>query len=318
MSADDKFDLYSCRKLAGEFLFSNTMSIHDAAFDFLRYKNIDQMPWLFRPYAHSKNFMFDKVSNVTRPAISYAAQAFGDVLDTVAEQTWNSVSPANIRAIIQHPDRAKTYVRQKSQWIPLYWQAIDTNSVMGTTFNFKDIWVGKVVNIYTAQKYIWNHELTSEHSFLSPHKRVMDKSRQLALGYGDVLKDRVAEFVGWAVIGFMAFNIHSSVRMRTQAATDLWARRTGVNRLPIMPRAPLRFFAIKPLVRVAYNPWVLVGLLSFKCLMSMGQSITASIELERRSPGLAGILREQNRDISNASFYNDLRQKLKLRGGVSN
>lgn len=307
-----------CRRQTGGFLLDKTLFVHDSVYNFLKYKNIEQMRWFLRPPAYFRNFILDQPYKITRPAVYYIGAGFGKILDKTAIQTWESASPYNITYIFSHPDRAKLYAQQHWLRLQAYGTAIDRTSLIHTLFNLKAIWFQQIENNFVIHKSIWDNQLTSDHSCLYPHRIAMDKSSQLALGYYDVLTDRMAELIGWFGIGFIAFNLPKSVRMRTREATERWASRTMVNYLPLMPRAPLKFFAIKPVVKVLYNPRVLALLLGYKFLMNFGQNIAASIELEQNAPELAALLRQQNRSITSAGYYSDLLRAVQKRSATTN
>jgi hypothetical protein len=162
-----------------------------------------------------------------------------------------------------------------------------------------------------VQKYIWDNRLTSQYGILQPNRMIMDKSKQLAGGYFDVITDRFAEIAGWIGIGVLVFTLPKSVRTRTKVATQRWSSRLFVNYLPFMFRVPIRMFVIKPPVKVLYNPAVFAGLVLYKYLTGLGQKIEASIELQQNEPEIYRQLVSQDRDTYAASGVNDLIKSLK-------
>lgn len=294
------------RRTYGEQTLNNILLYHDKAYDWLKYKDIDNMFFLYRPKAYLDNFILDNFSKISRPAIYHIGTGLGVAMDKVVGKTLDSISPYNFMHIINNPARARLYFEERGIVYRRYYNAIDFSNIIRTGSNLASIWQENFTQSLSMQKYIWNEKLRSEYSVLQPKMLIMDKSSQLARAYFDVLTDRLAETMGWCIIGMAAFTLPKTVRTRTKLATQRWSSRLYVTYLPITFRFPINLFVIKPPVKLFYNPYVVAALLGYKYLSGLGQKIDASIQLEQREPEITRRTTANRRQISSASAYNDL------------
>lgn len=299
------------RRLYGDHALNNVLYGHDWAYKYLKHKDIENAYFFMRPKYRVENYILDQFSKLTRPAIYHIGSGIGTSMDKVVGCTYRSAHPANIWTLFQHSDLTWRYFAQRKALYQRYYDAINFNSFISTGWSLQQIWVQQVKQSFVVQKYIWDNRLTSQYGILQPNRMIMDKSKQLAGGYFDVITDRFAEIVGWVGIGVLAFTLPKSVRTNTRVATQLWSSRLFVNYLPFMFRLPIKMFVIKPPVKVFYNPRVFAGLLLYKYLTGLGQKIEASIELQQNEPEIHRLLVSQNRDTYAASGVNDLTTSLK-------
>lgn len=299
------------RRIYGDLALNKVLYGHDCAYDFIKHKNIENAYFFMRPKYRVENFIFDQFSKLTRPAIYYTGSGVGVIMDKVVGCTYRSAHPANILTIFQNPDLTRRYFAQRKALYQTYYNAINFNSILSTGWSFQKIWLHQMKQSFAVQKYIWNNTITSQYTIMQPNMLILDKSKQLAGGYCDVITDRFAEIVGWVGIGVLAFTLPKSVRTNTKVATQLWSSRLFVNYLPFMFRIPTTMFVIKPPVKIFYNPRVFAGLLLYKYLTGLGQKIEASLELQQNEPEIHRLLVSQDRDSYAASGANDLTTSLK-------
>lgn len=301
-----KDSLIEQRRLYGDQALNKVLYGHDWIYHFIKHKDIEKAYFFMRPKYRVENYVLDQFSKLTRPAIYHIGSGIGATMDKVVGCTYRSAHPANIWTIFQHSDLTWRYFAQRKALYQRYYDAINFNSFISTGWNLQQIWLQQIKQSFAVQRYIWDNRLTSEYGILQPNRMIMDKSKQLAGGYFDVITDRFAEVAGWVGIGVLAFTLPKSVRTRTKIATQRWSSRLLVNYLPFMFRVPIRMFVIKPPVKVLYNPAVFASLVLYKYLTGLGQKIEASVELRQNQPELYRILESQNRDTYAASGVNDL------------
>jgi hypothetical protein len=306
-----KNSLIEQRRIYGDLALNKVLYGHDWIYDFIKHKDIENAYFFMRPKYRIENYIFDQFSKLTRPAIYHIGSGIGTTMDKVVGCTYSSAHPANIWTIFQHSDLTWKYFAQRKMLYQRYYNAINFNSFISTGWNLQQIWLQQVKQSLGVQKYIWDNRLTSQYGILQPNRMIMDKSKQLAGGYFDVITDRFAEIAGWIGIGVLVFTLPKSVRTRTKVATQRWSSRLFVNYLPFMFRVPIRMFVIKPPVKVLYNPAVFAGLVLYKYLTGLGQKIEASIELQQNEPEIYRQLVSQDRDTYAASGVNDLIKSLK-------
>lgn len=308
----------SYRIQTGSWMLNKTLLGHDATYQYLRYKDIENMWLIRRPQAYFNNFVLEHFQKVTRPAIYYAGTGMGHALDKTVVRTWESASPHNLTYIYNHPQRAKKYFVQVGQNIQRYTDAIDINRPVNSLFNLKSLWLSNVSSAFAIQRHLWSNNLYSSQPIYRYNRVAIDKSKHLALSYYDITTDNIAEFIGWGAITALAFRFPKQARINTTTATEKWFNRGRLGYLPLTINRPIKWFGIRPVTRILYNPRILAVVVGYKLLSSLGRNIRDSIQLEENDPELYGILDEQGKSLRRASHYAGLSNAISQRNPKTN